>query len=137
MAEKQQSKTAKGCLVLVALVTFLMLIGVFSDGDRPANKNAATPARKDYPKRGDIVTPNPGYLRACMNTKEGLSELIRWQNAGDAQEMALTMARMGGQVFEATDQLKVLDPVAGFGVSKIRVVSTERECYCLIELVKH
>ena len=146
MAEKQQSKTAKGCLVLVALVTFLMLIGVFGSGDRPAAKDAATPAakdaatqtKKDYAKRGDIVTPNPEYLNVCMDTPEGMKEAAKWYK--DHAELWRVIARYGGTTVGPNDRMKVLDPVVGWTMARVRLMPAERkerECYCLIELVKH
>ena len=138
MADDKKAGVGKGCLVVVGLILLLGLVGTLVKDDTPESANTASEQRgTNYPVRGDVVTPNPGYLRACMDSKDGLSELIQWQIAGDTQEMALAMARMGGQVISPNDELKVLDPHAGWGVSKIRVGSTGRECYCTLELVKH
>ena len=133
MAEKEQSKTAK-ILVLIGLLTILALFLIFDDSETPA----ATQPKKDYAKRGDIVTPNPDYLNVCMDTPEGMKEAAKWYK--DHAELWRVIARYGGTTVGPNDRMKVLDPVVGWTMARVRLMPAERkerECYCLIELVKH
>ena len=133
MAEKEQSKTAK-ILVLIGLLTILALFLIFDDSETPA----ATQTKKDHAKRGDIVTPNPNYLNVCMDTPEGMKEAAKWYK--DHAELWRVIARYGGTTVGPNDRMKVLDPVVGWTMARVRLMPAERkerECYCLIELVKH
>ena len=135
--------------LLLALLGFVILlwIGVrFAEppGPRedrppkPAVKDAATQTKEDYAKRGDIVTPNPDYLNVCMDTPEGMKEAAKWYK--DHAELWRVIARYGGTTVGPNDRMKVLDPVVGWTMARVRLMPAEREereCYCLIELVKH
>ena len=84
------------------------------------------------PKRGAIVSPNAGYLPICVDSRDGLDEAIGWQLAHDTGEIMRTVLKYGGQAVGIEDKMKVLDP--GLGMTKVRIISTDRECYVVSEL---
>ena len=140
--EKRTVISAKQIIVAIGAFALLGLIGVrFAEPPDPREDRPPKPAaekKKDHAKRGDIVTPNPAYLNVCMDTPEGMKEAAKWYK--DHAELWRVIARYGGTTVGPNDRMKVLDPVVGWTMARVRLMPAEREereCYCLIELVKH
>ncbi len=125
--------------LLCGLVGLYAIGSYISEAGRPAStggyraREEPKPRKWTRPERGEIVTPRPRYLRACMPTRQGLSEMIEWQRVNDAEEMARNFLKYGGRMVRSGDQLKVLDPFAGIGVTKVRV-NSDAECFVVSEL---
>ena len=136
-----------GCLTVVVVGGILLaIIGSLapkSSSPQPStvagkttHAEAPPPQKRDVPRRGDIVVANPSYVPAiCIETKDGFTDAIRWINRRDMGEVARIMLRHGGQVITAGEKLKILDP--GFmTTAKVRVISTDRECYTIAEVTR-
>ncbi len=124
-------------IVAACALGTLALVGLLPDETGTESTMADVYARQDaqlsYKRSdlGDTVKPRPGYLTACMPTEDGLSEVVKWQVAGDQGEMGRSLLNRGGTVVTSDDRLKVLD--VGFAKTKVRV-SGGAECYVVSEL---
>lgn len=120
-----------------ALVLLVVLLPSISDppGATHAMRapQPAPPAAQAGPaRRGAILTTRAGYLPICLATREALREAIRWWDT-DREEVARAMLRHGGQVLATGTRVKLLEP--GLLAARVRVLDTDRECYCIRELV--
>ena len=129
---------------LLALLGIVVLAGVgwFGMRSRDAtyreqgewhDRAETTRQEKKMPARGAIVIPAAGYPRVCMDTEDGLGEILLWMGK-DNHEAALVLAKHGGVILGASDELKLLGTDWG-GNARVRVMATDRECYVVRQLL--
>jgi hypothetical protein len=135
--EQAKRKLTPGCLIgsVLLLAAFIFLTRssfsprTYRQDDRlPGEpRTAARP-----PELGDIITPRPGYPPICLDTKDGLDEAMQWWSK-DREEVARAIIKHGGQILKPDQRIKILD----FGLirAKVRVLSTDRECWVVRELI--
>lgn len=120
---RHESKEMKFIAPVVVVLVLGGMMYCSRSCDESRSGNADT-----VPLVGKTVTMHleDGYA-PCGSTTEAYDELMKWGRLRDEQEVRLTVMRTGSVLLTNGMQVKVLE--AGFGKTRVRVLSTDQECW--------